>query len=104
MVLFTKQKQSYRCRKETYSYQRGKERWGGIKWEIGIDICTLPYIEWITTKALLYSTGSSTQQSVMAYMGKESLKKKVGYMHMYNICCTVETNTTLQISDTPTQI
>ena len=76
---------------------------GGIKWEIGIDICTLPYIEWITTKALLYSTGSSTQKSVMAYMGKESLKK-VGYMHTYNICCTVETNTTLQISDTPTQI
>ena len=38
---------------------------GGIYWEIGIDIHILLYI-----KDLLYSTGSSTQQSVMAYMGK----------------------------------
>ena len=43
---------------------------GGINWEIGID--TLLYT---TNKKLLYSTGSSTQYSVMTYMGIESKKE-----------------------------
>ena len=34
--------------------------WGGINWEIGIDIYTLLYIKYITNKNLLYSTGNST--------------------------------------------
>ena len=60
--------------------------WGrGINWEIGIDIYTLRYIKQITNKDLLYSTGSSTQYSVMAYMGKESKKKKSGYMGKKNV-------------------
>ena len=60
--------------------------WGrGINWEIGIDIYTLRYIKQITNKDLLYSTGSSTQYSVMAYMGKESKKKKSGYMEKKNV-------------------
>ena len=42
----------------------------GINREIGIDIYTLQYIKYITNKNLLYSTGNSTQYSVMAYMGK----------------------------------
>ena len=54
----------------------------GINWKIGIDIYTLLYIKLITNKDLLYSTGNSTQYSVMAYMGKQS--KKNGYMYMYN--------------------
>ena len=41
----------------------------------------LLYIKCMTNKNLLYSTGNSTQYSVMAYMGKESKKKKSGYMH-----------------------
>ena len=48
----------------------GKSR--GIDWEIGTDIYTLLYIKQITNKHLLYSTGNSTQYSVMTYMGKES--------------------------------
>ena len=48
---------------------------GGINWEIGIDIYTLLYINYITNKDLLYSTGNSTQCSVMTYMGKESKKE-----------------------------
>ena len=60
-------------------------------------IYTLLCIKWITNKNLLYSTGNSTQYSVMAYTGKESLKKRV------NICKRItdslsfppETNTTL---------
>ena len=43
----------------------------GINWEIGIDIDRVLYIEEITGKVLLYSTGNSTQYSVMAYMRKE---------------------------------
>ena len=56
---------------------------------------------------LLYSIESSTQYSVMTYMGRES--KNTGYMcvytyickykyiYIYNwfICCIAETNTTL---------
>ena len=48
--------------------------WGGMNWEIGIDIYTLLYIKQITNKDLLYSTGNFTQYSVMAYMGK-NIKK-----------------------------
>ena len=75
MNLFTKQKQSHRCRKEIYGYQG--VRGGGINWEIGIDIYTLLYIKQITNKNLLYSTGNSTQYSVMTYTGKESKKEWV---------------------------
>ena len=70
MNLFTKQKQSHRCRKQTYGSQ-GK-RGGGINWEIGIDIYTLSYIKQITNENLLYSTGNSSQYSVMTYVGKEA--------------------------------
>ena len=43
----------------------------------GIDIYTLLYIKSITNKDLLYSTGNSTQYSVIAYVGKESKKRAV---------------------------
>ena len=71
--LFTKQKQSHRGRKQAYGYQGGKR--GGINWEIGIDIYTLLYIKQITNKNLLYSTGNSTQYSVMTYMRIEPKKE-----------------------------
>ena len=51
-----------------------QERGGGINWEIGIDIYTLLYIKSKTNKDLLYSTGNSTQYSVMTYMGKNLRK------------------------------
>ena len=43
MNLSTKQKESYRSRKQTYGYQG--VRGGGINWKIGIDINTLLYIK-----------------------------------------------------------
>ena len=43
MNLFMKQKESYRCRKQIYGYQEGKQE--GKNWEIGIHIYTLPYIK-----------------------------------------------------------
>ena len=53
---------------------RGK-RWGGKNWEIWIDIYTLIYTKQIINNDLLYSTGNFTQYSVIAYMGKESIKE-----------------------------
>ena len=58
-------------RKQTYSYPGGEDG-RRINWEIQIDIHTMLYIKQITNKDLLYSTGSSTQYSIMIYMGKES--------------------------------
>ena len=52
------------------------ERWGGrgeINWEVRINIHTL-YIK-IINKDLLYSSGNSTQYSVITYTGKESKKR-----------------------------
>ena len=54
---------------------------GGINWKIGVDKYTLLYIKQITNKDLLYSTESSSQCSVMAYMGKESKKDWI-YVHV----------------------
>ena len=45
---------------------------------MGIDIYTLLLQKQITKKDLLYSTGNSTQYSVMTYTGKESEKKRGG--------------------------
>ena len=48
-----------------------------INWKMGIHTHKLLYIKYITNKDLLYSTGNSIQDSVMAYMGKESKKEQV---------------------------
>ena len=74
MNLFAKQKQSYRCSKQTCGYGVGVE-WRRINWETGIGTYTLLYIKEITNKDLLYSTGNSTRYYVMTYMGKESTKQ-----------------------------
>ena len=57
MNLFIKQKQSHRCRKQTYG--NWEERGRGITWEVETDIYTILYIKYITNKALLCSTGNS---------------------------------------------
>ena len=75
MNLFTKQNQTQRLRKQTYGYQRGKVGGGGINQEFGINIHTLLYRKQIINKDLLYSTGNSTQYSVITYMEKESEKE-----------------------------
>ena len=42
MNRFAGQKYRHRCREETYGHQEGKAGgWGGMNWEIGIDIYTL---------------------------------------------------------------
>ena len=71
--LIYKTDQGYRCKKQTYGYEGGGYGVGReINWKIGIDTYILPYIKQITNKDLLYSTGTSTIYSVMAYPGKKN--------------------------------
>ena len=58
MILYTKQKYSHQCRKQTYGYQWGKEG-EGINWEIETDIDILLYIKSIINKNPLYSTNKN---------------------------------------------
>ena len=64
MILFAKQKQTHRCREQTYGHQEGK---GGLNWEIGIDAYTslILCIKQVTNENLLYSSGNSSQSSVV---------------------------------------
>ena len=39
-LIFTKQKQTYRHREQTYNCQRGGVR-GGMEWEVGINRCRI---------------------------------------------------------------
>ena len=55
----------------------------------------------MTNKNLLSSTGNPIQYSVMTYMGKESKKEWIYVSITDLLCCTEETNTTLQINYTP---
>ena len=98
MNFFTEQKQTHRYRKQTDGYQRVSR--GGLNWKIGIDVYILLYIKQITNKDLLYSTGNSTQYSVMAYMGKESKRGDIYAYITDAICCPPET-ITLLIGYTP---
>ena len=76
MNTFTKQKQTHRHRKQIY-ITKG-ERWGR-RYNLGdLDYThTLLYRTQIISKDLLFSTGNSTQYSVIIYMGKESEKEQV---------------------------
>ena len=64
MNLFIKQKQAYRFRERIYGYRsRGQE---GIVRELGMDMDTLLYLKWITSKDPLFSTGNSAHCYVAA--------------------------------------
>ena len=66
--LLTKGKQPHRLREQAYSCQR--EVWEeGIVRDFGMDIYTLIYLKWITSKELLNSTCNSAQCYVAAWMG-----------------------------------
>lgn len=78
MKLFTKQKQSHKCREQTYDYKGGEE-WRGMNWETGINIHTLPYMKQIR---IYYCTWNSSQCSVMRCIRKEFFKR-VDNMYMF---------------------
>ena len=73
MNLFTKQKQTDIENKLMFT--KGVMLGGGVNQEFRINIHTLLYIRQTTNKDLLYSTGNSTQYSVITYMRKESEKE-----------------------------
>ena len=79
--LFTKQKQTQRCRKQTYGYWKGTR---GHKF--GINRYTVLYMKQINNKGLLYSTGNYIWYRVIAYNRKEDEKEyiySVIYIYMY---------------------
>ena len=90
-----KQKQTQDIENRLVVAKREGEGGGEKDWEFGISRGKLLYIEWINSKVLLYSTGNSTQYSVITYMGKESEKKRIYKYINESLCCTPETNTTL---------
>ena len=79
MNLFTIQKQTYRYQNKLM-LTKGETLWGGINQELGMNTHTLLYIRYKTNKDLVYSTGNSTQYSVISNMRKESKKKKNEYI------------------------
>ena len=62
--------------------ETGWGMWEEIDQEFGISMCTLLDMEWMVSGDLLYSTGYSTQYSVITYVGKNL--EKNGYVYMYN--------------------
>ena len=78
--LFTRQKQTHKFWNQTYDYQMGNME--GINCKFGINIYTLLYIKYIGNKDLWYSTGNSTQYSLVTDMGKESDKEWI-YIYIY---------------------
>ena len=76
MNLFTRQKHTHRLEKHIYGYQSRNVGVGGMNklgvWDLTF---TLLYIKQIINKDLLYSTGNSTQYTVITYKRKESGKK-----------------------------
>ena len=60
MILLTKQKKTHRLRKRNYDCQGDR-----IVREFGMDVYTLLYLTWRTSKDLLSSTGDSAQSSVI---------------------------------------
>ena len=73
MILSAKQKQRHRRREQTYEHQ--KEKGGdGMNWETEVDIYILVILriytmyrqyKQVTNENILYSTGNSTQGSVV---------------------------------------
>ena len=64
-------KETHRLEEQTCGCQVGEER-SGMDRESGVNRCKLLHLEWKSSEILLYSTGNSTQYSVVTYMGKES--------------------------------
>ena len=58
---------------QTYGYPM--EQVEVMDWGFVIGMCTLLYIEWMVNQDLLYSTGNSTQYSLITHMGRESEKE-----------------------------
>lgn len=76
MNLYTKRIQTHRHRKQTYGHQRGQAQ-GGMAWGLGTGRRTLSSVEWMVSRDLPCSTGSSAQYPVLVHVGKESEREWV---------------------------
>ena len=76
---------------------------GGMNWQIGIDIYTLPCIKQVTNENLLYSTGNSTWCSVVTQMGRKSKKEEI-YLDIRLIHFAVQKKLTQQCKATILQL
>ena len=56
----------------------------GIVRELGMNMYTLLYLKWITSKVLLYNTGNSLCLMLCNNLNGEKNLKKNKYMYMYN--------------------
>ena len=61
-----------------------------MDWGFGVGIYTMRFMGWLAKGDLLYSTGSSTQYSVIISLGKEPEKSVTE-----SLCCTAEIITTI---------
>ena len=68
-----------------------------------MDMYTQIYLQWITNKDLLYSTGDSAQCYVAAWMGGEFGGEWIRVDMAVSLCCSPETITTLFINYNPKQ-
>ena len=62
-------------------------QWGGLNWEIGINIHTLLCAKQIASESMLYSIGSSAQRFMMTSrggMGYERHAQKGADMYTYS--------------------
>ena len=59
---------------------RGVEGMEGIVREFGMDMYTVLYLKWITSKDLLYSTWNSAQYYMAAWMGRKFGRE---WIHIY---------------------
>ena len=72
----------------------------GIVGEFGMDVDTLLYLSWRTSKDLLDSTGDSAQCYKPAWMGGKFGGERID-IYAESIGCSAETITTLLIRYTP---
>ena len=81
-----------------------EEKEGGMNWEVGTNGYTLLYIKYITNENLLYTTGSSTQRSVVTKWEGNPKERRYMCVHVcvytqiqiaYSLFHTAENNTTL---------
>ena len=74
--IISKTERDSQAQKTSLWLPKGKVgREGGINWEFGININILLYIKQSVNKDLLYSTGNSTQHSVIMSMRRKPGKE-----------------------------
>ena len=68
MNLSTEKKQTHGRGEQICGCQGGRGA-SGMEWNLGVSICKLLHLEWISNEILLYSTGNYIQSLVMEHGG-----------------------------------